>query len=148
VLAIPSVLIGAWVIEPMLFGDFFKNVIYVDAAAHPAMADIAATFHGWLEYGLHAFMTLPFWLVVAGFVVALFLYVVSPATPGKIYHSLSGINRILENKYYVDWVYENVFARGARALGQGFWKGGDKGVIDGFIINGSTKAVALIASLS
>ncbi|WP_432785234.1 NADH-quinone oxidoreductase subunit L [Oligella sp. MSHR50489EDL] len=148
VLAIPSVVIGAWVIDPMLFGDFFKGVIFVDAAAHPAMAEIASTFHGWVEYGMHAFMTLPFWLVVAGFVVALFLYVVSPATPGKIYNALSGINRILENKYYVDWIYENVFARGARVLGQGFWKGGDKGVIDGFIINGSAKVVGLIASVS
>ncbi|CAM5179417.1 NADH-quinone oxidoreductase subunit L [Oligella ureolytica] len=79
-LAIPSVIIGAWVIEPMLFGDFFDGVIYVDGAAHPAMATIASTFHGWVEYGLHAVQTVPFWLVVAGFVVALYLYVISPGT--------------------------------------------------------------------
>ncbi|MDO5667830.1 MAG: NADH-quinone oxidoreductase subunit L [Alcaligenaceae bacterium] len=147
-LAIPSVVIGAWAVAPMLFGDFFDGVIFVDAATHPAMAAIASTFHGWVEYGLHAFVTLPFWLVVAGFVVALYLYVISPATPGKIYNALSGINRVLENKYYVDWVYENVFARGVRALGTGFWKGGDKGVIDGFIINGSTKVVGLLAAMT
>ena len=147
-LAIPSVIIGAWVIEPMLFGDFFDGVIYVDGAAHPAMATIASTFHGWVEYGLHAVQTVPFWLVVAGFVVALYLYVISPGTSTKIYNAFSGINRILENKYYVDWVYENVFARGARVIGKGFWKGGDKGVIDGFIIGGSTKLVAGIAAIS
>lgn len=147
-LAIPSVLVGAWAVFPMLFGDFFDGVIFVDAAAHPAMATIASTFHGWMEYALHAFVTLPFWLVVAGFVVALYLYVISPGTSTKIYNALSGINRILENKYYVDWVYENVFARGARVIGKGFWKGGDKGIIDGFIISGSTKAVGFLAAVS
>ena len=147
-LAIPSVLVGAWAVDEMLFGNSFKDVITVDPIAHPAMAIIASTFEGWLEYGLHAFVTLPFWLVVAGFVVALYLYVISPATPGKIYNAFSGINRVLENKYYVDWVYENVFARGARLLGEGFWKGGDRGVIDGFIINGSTKVISLVAAMS
>lgn len=147
-LAIPSVIIGAWVIEPMLFGDFFNDVIYVDGALHPAMATIGSTFHGWYEYGLHAVQTVPFWLVVAGFVVALYLYVISPGTSTKIYNAFSGVNRILENKYYVDWVYENVFACGARVIGKGFWKGGDKGVIDGFVIGGSTKLVAGIAAIS
>ena len=86
--------------------------------------------------------------MVAGFVVALYLYVISPGTSTKIYNAFSGINRILENKYYVDWIYENVFACGARVIGKGFWKGGDKGVIDGFIIGGSTKLVAGIAAIS
>ena len=147
-LAIPSVLVGAWAIALMLFGDFFNNVIYVDGALHPAMATIASTFHGWYAYGLHAVQTVPFWLVVAGFVVALYLYVISPTTPAKIYNAFSGVNRILENKYYVDWVYENVFAGGARVIGKGFWKGGDRGVIDGFIIGGSTKLIAGIAAIS
>ncbi|HRL52815.1 MAG TPA: NADH-quinone oxidoreductase subunit L, partial [Acidovorax temperans] len=37
-LAIPSVVVGFMFIQPMLFGDFFKDVIFVDAAKHPAMA--------------------------------------------------------------------------------------------------------------
>jgi NADH-quinone oxidoreductase subunit L len=36
-LAIPSVVIGFMTIGPMLFGDFFKDAIFVNAAAHPAM---------------------------------------------------------------------------------------------------------------
>ena len=147
-LAIPSVIIGAWAVEPMLFGDFFDGVIYVDGALHPAMATIASTFHGWVAYATHAVQTVPFWLVVAGFVVALYLYVISPGTSTKIYNAFSGVNRVLENKYYVDWIYENVFAAGARVIGKGFWKGGDKGVIDGFIIGGSTKLVAFCAVIA
>ncbi len=147
-LAIPSVIIGAWAVEPMLFGDFFNDVIHVNVEAHPAIESIASTFHGWVAYAIHAVQTLPFWLAVAGFVVAFYLYVISPGTSTKIYNAFSSVNRVLENKYYVDWVYENVFAAGARVIGKGFWKGGDKGVIDGFIIGGSTKLVAFFAVIS
>ncbi len=45
-LALPSVFIGFLTIGPMLFGDFFKDAIVVDAARHPAMAELAKNFHG------------------------------------------------------------------------------------------------------
>jgi NADH-quinone oxidoreductase subunit L len=51
----------------------------------------------------------------------------------------------MENKYYMDWFNENVLARGARLLGVGLWKGGDAGLIDGVLINGSAKGIGLIA---
>ena len=37
------------------------------------------------------------------------------------------LHTLLENKYYLDWINENIVARGARALGFGLWKGGDHG---------------------
>ena len=40
-LAIPSVIIGYLTIQPMLYGDFFKDVIFVDNAAHPVMHEMA-----------------------------------------------------------------------------------------------------------
>ncbi|RZJ53291.1 MAG: NADH-quinone oxidoreductase subunit L, partial [Acidovorax sp.] len=43
-LAIPSVVVGFMFIQPMLFGDFFKGVIFVDAVKHPAMAKLAEIF--------------------------------------------------------------------------------------------------------
>ena len=146
-LAIPSVIVGAWVIDPLLFGDFFKGVITV-SEAHPAMEELAHEFHGWFAYGLHAFTTVPFWLMIAGLVVAWYCYLINPALPARVYRSLSGINRILENKYYVDWVNENIFARGARGLGSLFWNVGDKGVIDGGLVSGSTRLVGLVAAIS
>jgi NADH-quinone oxidoreductase subunit L len=45
-LAIPSVVIGAMTIGPMLFGDFFKDSITVLGDRHPAMAELAKEFHG------------------------------------------------------------------------------------------------------
>jgi len=146
-LAIPSVIIGALVVDPMLFGKYFNGVISV-LPQHPAMHELAEEWHGWVAFGTHAFTTLPFWLVVAGAVVAWYCYLINPKVPAKIYSSLSGINRILENKYFVDWFNEQVIARGARCLGRGLWQAGDRGLIDGVIINGSAKLVGWVAGVS
>ena len=48
----PSVVIGFMTIEPMLFGDFFKDAIFVDDDKHPAMKELAEAFHGPLADGL------------------------------------------------------------------------------------------------
>ncbi|HLS51485.1 MAG TPA: NADH-quinone oxidoreductase subunit L, partial [Burkholderiaceae bacterium] len=59
-LAIPSVIAGAWFTYPLLFGGFFDGVITV-FSDHPAMATLAAQWHGWVEYAVHGFSTLAFW---------------------------------------------------------------------------------------
>jgi NADH-quinone oxidoreductase subunit L len=53
---------------------------------------------------------------------------------------------LLENKYYLDWINENILARGARMLGTGLWKVGDRALIDGALVNGSWKLVAWVAA--
>ncbi|OZI46381.1 NADH-quinone oxidoreductase subunit L [Bordetella genomosp. 5] len=146
-LAIPSVVIGAWVVDPMLFGKFFEGVITV-LPQHPAMAERAEHWHGWVAYGLHAFQTLPFWLVVAGAVIAWYCYLINPKVPAAIQKSLSGVNKVLENKYFVDWVNEQIIARGARCLGRGLWQTGDRGLIDGVLVNGSARVVGWVAAIS
>lgn len=146
-LAIPSVLVGAWAVDPMLFGKFFNGVITV-LPQHPAMHELQEEWHGWVAYGLHAFQTLPFWLVVAGFVIAWYCYLINPKVPAAIKSSLSGVNKVLENKYYVDWVNEQIIARGLRALGRGLWNTGDRGIIDGLLVNGSARVVGWVAAVS
>lgn len=146
-LAIPSVLIGAWVVDPMLFGKFFNGVITV-LPQHPAMHELHEEWHGWVAFGLHAFQTLPFWLVVAGAVIAWYCYLINPKVPAAIKSSLSGVNKVLENKYYVDWVNEQIIARGLRCLGRGLWQTGDRGIIDGFLINGSARVVGWVSAIS
>ena len=54
---------------------------------------------------------------------------------------------ILERKYGFDEFNEWFFARGSRALGQGLWRVGDVGVIDGLLVNGSAKLVGWIAGV-
>ena len=54
-LAIPSVVIGFLTIQPMLFGDFFKGVISINLERHPAMEELAKTFHGPAQMALQEF---------------------------------------------------------------------------------------------
>ncbi len=147
-LAIPSVFVGAWAVDPMVFGKFFDGVIKVLPQQHPAMHVLSEEWHGWVAYGLHAFQTLPFWLVVAGFVISWYCYLINPKVPAAIKANLSGVNKILENKYYVDWFNEQVIARGLRCLGRGLWQTGDRGIIDGILINGSARVVGWVAAIS
>jgi NADH-quinone oxidoreductase subunit L len=146
-LAIPSVVIGYLTLMPMLFGDFLKDAITVNTAAHPAMAKLAELIHGPLAMAGHAFSTPPFWLALAGVVTAWYMYMINPALPAAIKRMAQPIYTLLENKYYMDWINENILARGARLLGLGLWKGGDQAVIDGTLVNGSWKVVGWVAGI-
>ncbi len=145
-LAIPSVVIGFLTIQPMLYGEFFKDSIAVNAAAHPAMTELAENFHGASVMALHGLSSLPFWLALAGVVTAWWFYLKQPAIPQAIARTFSPIVRVLENKYYMDWFNEHVLAAGARWVGNGLWKGGDQAVIDG-AVNGSASVVGAVAGV-
>ena len=147
-LAIPSLVIGYVAIETMLFTDFFKGAIVVDAAQHPAMAQLKAQFHGATAMGLHGLVTAPFFLMLAGVVLAWFFYLVRPDIPAALKQRFSGVYTLLENKYYMDRINEIVFAGGARLLGRGLWKGGDQALIDGIAVNGSARLVGWVAAAS
>ena len=146
-LAIPSVVIGFITIQPMLFGDFFKNVITVNLEKHPAMEELAKLFHGPAQMALHGLTAAPFWLALAGVVTAYYMYLVNPALPTAIKRVCMPVYTLLENKYYLDWFNENVLARGTRMLGTSLWKVGDQKVIDGMLVNGSWKLVAWVSNI-
>ena len=145
-LAIPSVFIGYFAIEPMLYGDFFKDAIYINTEAHPTMAVLKEEFNGPLAMVAHSLFTPVLYLAIAGVVAAWFLYVKAPHLPAKIAAAFSPIYKLLDNKYYLDVIYFNVFAKGSRALGNFFWKVGDTAIIDNGIVNGSAKLVGAIAA--
>jgi NADH-quinone oxidoreductase subunit L len=144
-LAIPSVVIGFMAIEPMLYGEFFKDVIFVNAEKHPVMEEMAELFHGPVAMAVHALSTAPFWLALAGVVVSWYMYLINPKVPAFFARVLRPVIVILENKYFLDWINENILARGARMLGTGLWKVGDRALIDGLVVNGSWKVVGLIS---
>ena len=144
-LAIPSVIIGFLTIEPMLFGEFFKGAIFIDAEKHAGMEELAKAFHGPVEMALHSLTSLPLWLAASGVALSYYMYMVNPALPAAIKKAASPIYILLENKYYLDWFNENILARGARALGTALWKGGDQALIDGAVVNGSWKLVGLVS---
>ena len=146
-LAIPSVVIGFMTIGPMLFGEFFKGAIFVNLERHPAMEELARSFHGPAQMAWHGLMTAPFWLALSGVVLAWYMYLVNPALPAAIKRMFQPVYILLENKYYLDWFNENVLARGTRALGTGLWKGGDQALIDGALVDGSWKLVGWVSGL-
>ena len=144
-LAIPSLAIGFFTIGPMLHGDWFKGVIFV--GEHHAMEKLTEEFHGALAMGLHGFVSLPFWLALAGVVVAGYLYLINPRLTDTIQAKTAWLYKLLDNKYYLDRINEIVFAGGARRLGGGLWKRGDQSAIDGFVVNGSARFVGWFASV-
>ncbi|GAA7755030.1 NADH:ubiquinone oxidoreductase subunit L [Cupriavidus sp. SHE] len=152
-LAIPSVIVGAIAIEPMLFGEFFKHgvafkdVIFV-GENHHAMEELKEAFHGWVPMAIHSLTTPVLWLAIAGVVLSWFFYMKRPDIPAAIKQRFSGLYKLLDNKYYMDAINEAVFARGARLLGTGLWKGGDQSFIDGLFVNGSARVVASFAAAS
>ena len=145
-LAIPSVIIGYIAIEPLLYGDFFKDAIYINHEAHPVMERMKEEFHGQLAMISHSLYTPVLYLAIGGVVTAWVLYVKAPHLPAKIAAAFKPVYTLLDNKYFLDVIYFNVFAKGSRALGNFFWKVGDTAIIDNGIVNGSAKLVGAIAA--
>jgi NADH-quinone oxidoreductase subunit L len=139
-LAIPSVLIGYFTIKGMLYGDYFNGVIAV-GESHHAMHELKVEFKSAWEMAIHAFTQLPFWLALAGVASAYYCYMVNQKVPAWFHGKLKAIHTLLDNKYYMDKFNDVVFAGGARLLGGGLWAVGDKGLIDGLVVNGSAKMV-------
>jgi len=147
-LAIPSVLIGYFTIEPMLFGDFFKDAIFVNVELHPAMHELHEEFHGALAMAVHALSSLPLLLAVSGVALSYYMYMVNPGLPAAMFRMFAPLHTLLVNKYYLDDFNEKVLAKGSRALATVLWKGGDQGLIDGVVVNGSWKLVGVVSRFS
>ncbi|WP_137173404.1 NADH-quinone oxidoreductase subunit L [Massilia sp. HP4] len=146
-LAIPSVVIGYLAIGPMLHGKFFDGVITVNPA-HPAMAELGEMFHGAGAMALHGLQTAPFWLALAGVVAAYYCYMVNPRVPACFYAKLKPLHTLLDNKYYMDAFNQKFFAGGALGVGKGLWNVGDRGLIDGLVVNGSAKLVGWFSTVT
>jgi NADH-quinone oxidoreductase subunit L len=129
-LAIPSVCAG-WLIGRVVFGNYFDGVL-----PKPPIE-----YHGLWAFMAHGVTAAPFWLAVAGIVTAWFLYIKNPHLPKKIAMTFGPLYALVERKYGFDELYSWLFAGGARALGRGFWKGGDQAVIDGLMVNGSARVM-------
>ena len=147
-LAIPSVVVGFFTLNEMLFGHFFDGAIVIDAARHPAMKEMLESFHGPVAMALHGFTSLPFYLALGGVLFAYYCYMVNPRLPAALRHAFSWVHHLLENKYFMDWINEHILARLARALGTGLWKGGDQALIDGAVVNGSWRLVGAVSAIA
>lgn len=139
-LAIPSLLIGYFTVEPMLYGNYFGDAIYI-SHEHHALAEMGEEFHGAFAMALHALTSLPFLLALAGVVSAWFLYLVRTDIPAKIQRQFQPIYTLLDNKYYFDRFNDWFFAGGARGVSRILWKFGDVKLIDGVMVNGTARLI-------
>jgi NADH-quinone oxidoreductase subunit L len=146
-LAIPSVIIGGLTVASALGGDFFGSSIFIDAEKHPAMEHVAEHVAHPGEMGWHAFISLPFFLALAGVLSAWYMYLKNPAAAATAAVKLAPLKKLLDHKYYFDWFNENVLARLSRGIGSLFWNVGDRGLIDGLAVNGSAWSVNALAGL-
>jgi NADH-quinone oxidoreductase subunit L len=139
-LAIPSVLIGALTVGPVLFGSYFGGSIFV-LPANNVVAKVGEEFGGATQTALRGFLSAPFWLALAGVVAAWVFFLWRPQLADAAARRFSGLRRLLTHKYYFDWFNEQVVAPLARGIGTGLWKGGDQVLIDGGLVNGTAHAI-------
>jgi NADH-quinone oxidoreductase subunit L len=135
-LAIPSVCAG-WLIGRVVFGDYFAGILPV----------LKIEYHGLWAFMAHGVMAPPFWFAVAGIATAWYLYMKRTDLPKKVAIAFGPLYALVERKYGFDELYSWLFAGGARAIGKGFWKGGDQTVIDGLLVNGSARVTGWFASV-
>lgn len=152
ILAIPSLILGACLVDPILFGDYFGSTIQV-ADAHNVLSELGVHYHGaWYavawQFFVHAINhpTVNL-LAFAGVFTAWLLYIKFPEFPEKIVTHLSFIHKMLKNKYWVDAFNQKVFADGARGIGQLLWQIGDMKIIDGLLVNGSAITVKKFSNI-
>jgi NADH-quinone oxidoreductase subunit L len=139
-LAIPSVVIGAVTVAPVLFGSYFGHAIFV-LPANDVTARVGEDFGGAVQFALHGMLKAPFWFAALGVAAAWYFFLKRPELADETARRFRLLYRILCDKYYFDWVNERVLAPLVRGIGTGLWKGGDQGLIDGAMVNGSAESV-------
>ncbi|MEO8332001.1 MAG: NADH-quinone oxidoreductase subunit L [Gallionella sp.] len=146
-LAIPSVMIGYIVFDPMLHGGYFRDAVVVDQSHLLAVVMHHEAIEDPFSMAVHAFTTLPFWLAVAGVASAALFYLKRPDIPAAIQKRFRFIYTLLDNKYYFDRFNDWFFAGGARGTSRLLWKFGDVKLIDGMMVNGTAKLVGMISGV-
>lgn len=73
----------------------------------------------------------PVVVTIIGFLLATFTYLFNRGVGQRVADSGGPLHSLFANKWYFDEIYEATLIKGSRALGDLFWKGGDKRLIDG-----------------
>lgn len=144
-LAIPSIFIGWMTVEPVLFGGWLEDSIFV-LDKNNVVAELGEHFHGATAMAMHAVYTLPFWLMITGLAISTLIYLFRPSIADTISNRFPAMYRLLDNKYYFDEFYQKVFADGSVKLGQALWRKADEGFIDNGFVNGSAHVVEWVAA--
>lgn len=145
-LAIPSAILGFVLIDYIIYAHpaLLGNSIYV-AKQYDVIARLAPDFHGAWWMALHAFVTWPFWLAIAGIASAWYFNMQNPALAERLKKQLSFLYAIMLNKYGFDDFNQIVFVRGTQRFGTFLLNVVDLGLIDHWIVNGSGRLIAWVS---
>ena len=142
-LAIPSFAIGGLLVQPMVFGEFFADAIFV-SSAHDTVAEVSKHAESSAFVMLYHGITNPaLWAGILGIAAAIWLYSDYPNRTRSFTNN--PIYEVLKAKYGCDVFNEWFFAGGARKLGNLLWRRIDAGVIDGFFVNGTAATVTVVS---
>jgi NADH-quinone oxidoreductase subunit L len=141
-LAIPSLAIGYFTVEPLLFGGALSDSIFVREANDVVANELAHKFdHGALAFALHGFVTPVFWLAMLGVGISTYIYLFNPDLAETLKRRLHLAWTVLDRKYGFDELWQKVLAGTGLSIASGLSKGGDRTVIDGWLVNGSARLV-------
>ncbi|MBV8592956.1 MAG: NADH-quinone oxidoreductase subunit L, partial [Caulobacteraceae bacterium] len=86
----------------------------------------------------------PLAVTALGFLAAWYAYIRHEGMGARIAAARGPVWLFLYNKWYFDEIYDAIFVKGAKALGDLFWKGGDRGLIDRFGPDGVSAASMVV----
>ena len=107
--------------------EFWRGAIYV--GEHNHVIHDSHSVPTWVKWA-------PLILTLTGTAVALFVYGLREGMARRMADRGGPLHSFLYNKWYFDELYQATFVRGAKALGDLFWKIGDVKIIDGLGPNG------------
>ncbi|MEQ1756659.1 MAG: NADH-quinone oxidoreductase subunit L, partial [Micropepsaceae bacterium] len=109
------------------------------AAATAEHAAPSAGEHAEAHHELPAWVVwAPFIVTLTGFIGAVIFYLWAPSIPRRMAANGGPMHSFLSHKWYFDEIYNFIFVKGTAALGDLFWKVGDKKIIDGLGPDGVT----------
>jgi NADH-quinone oxidoreductase subunit L len=136
-LAVGAVVAGGLFAELFIGGDqggFWRGVLF--HLSGPAQSG-AASLPVWVVWA-------PLAVTAAGFFCAWYAYVLHEGLGARIAAARGPLWTLFYNKWFFDEIYHMVFVNGAKALGDLFWKVGDKRLIDGLGPDGVSAASYLV----
>ena len=139
-------MIGWITVEPVLFGDYFGNAIRCCRRTTCSVTSKANSTARRSSCCTRSRVP-PVYLAAFGVLAAWYLYIKRPELPAQIAARVSPLYKLLANKFYVDELYQAVFAGGSRGLGTALWRVGDVALIDGGMVNGSARVVGWLSGL-
>lgn len=141
-LAIPSVILGYILYMPILFDNpsLLGSSLFV-LPQHNVLAELAHEITSPFETMLHSVYSLTLWITIAGAAIAWICYIAIPSIPVNLAQRFSLIYKLLLNKYGFD-AFNNLFiVKGSKGIGRLFYTVGDQKLIDGMVVNGSSRLV-------